>query len=61
MPYVSHETLADVRRELDRFKRELGRQNGYEAAHFAGAVEMLLEEAQIETPVNDGQPDPKLG
>jgi hypothetical protein len=46
MANVSDETLDDVRRELDRFKHERGHGNGLvAAAHLAGAVEMLLEEA----------------
>ncbi|TMS45761.1 hypothetical protein E0T84_30705 [Mycobacterium sp. DBP42] len=43
---MSDETLGDLRRELDRFKTEQYRDNGYAAAHLAGAVEMLLEEAE---------------
>lgn len=46
MAHVSDETLGDLRRELDRFKTEQYRDNGYAAAHLAGAVEMLLEEAE---------------
>lgn len=46
MAQVSDETLSDVRRELDRFKSEQDRDRGYAAAHLAGAVEMLLEEAE---------------
>jgi hypothetical protein len=46
MAQVSNETLDDVRRELYRFKNERGHANGLvAAAHLAGAVEMLLEEA----------------
>ncbi|MBU9765901.1 hypothetical protein FR943_18905 [Mycobacterium sp. TNTM28] len=43
---MSDETLGDLRRELDRFKSEQYRDRGYAAAHLAGAVEMLLEEAE---------------
>ncbi|MUL83445.1 hypothetical protein FZI95_26695 [Mycobacterium sp. CBMA247] len=43
---MSDETLGDLRRELDRFKSEQYRDHGYAAAHLAGAVEMLLEEAE---------------
>ncbi|MGV0745887.1 hypothetical protein [Mycolicibacterium sp. XJ870] len=43
---MSDETLTDVRRELDRFKSEQHCDRGYAAAHLAGAVEMLLEEAE---------------
>jgi hypothetical protein len=46
MAHVSDETLGDLRRELDRFKSEQYRDRGYAAAHLAGAVEMLLEEAE---------------
>jgi hypothetical protein len=47
MARVSDETLGDVRRELDRFKNEWRRGDGhYAAAHLAGAVETLLEEAE---------------
>ncbi|MFV8302869.1 hypothetical protein [Mycolicibacterium peregrinum] len=46
MAHVSDETLGDLRRELDRFKSEQYRDHGYAAAHLAGAVEMLLEEAE---------------
>lgn len=46
MAHVSDETLDDVRRELDRFKSEQHFDNGYAAAHLAGAVEMLLEESE---------------
>lgn len=46
MAYVSDETLGDLRRELDRFKREQHRDHGYAAAYLAGAVEALLEEAE---------------
>ncbi|AIY47507.1 MULTISPECIES: hypothetical protein [Mycolicibacterium] len=46
MAHVSDETLGDLRRELDRFKSEQHRDHGYAAAHLAGAVEMLLEEAE---------------
>ncbi|MGV9797738.1 hypothetical protein ACWDTP_06725 [Mycobacterium sp. NPDC003449] len=46
MAHVSDETLNDLRRELDRFKFEQHRDRGYAAAHLAGAVEMLLEEAE---------------
>jgi hypothetical protein len=46
MAHVSDETLSDLRRELDRFKSEQYRDRGYAAAHLAGAVEMLLEEAE---------------
>ncbi|MDH6194585.1 phage host-nuclease inhibitor protein Gam [Mycobacterium frederiksbergense] len=46
MAYVSDETLGDLRRELDRFKSEQDRDRGYAAAHLAGAVETLLEEAE---------------
>ncbi|MGV0836132.1 hypothetical protein [Mycolicibacterium thermoresistibile] len=51
MAYVSDETIDDVRRELDRFKSEQNYDNGYAAAHLAGAIEMLLEEAGVEVPV----------
>lgn len=51
MAYVSDETIDDVRRELDRFKSEQNHDNGYAAAHLAGAIEMLLEEAGADTPV----------
>lgn len=47
MAYVSDETIRDVRRELDRFKREQS-SDGYAAAHLAGAIEMLLEEAEFD-------------
>lgn len=50
MAYVSDETVDDVRRELDRFKSEQGHDNGYAAAHLAGAIEMLLEEAEVDAP-----------
>lgn len=47
MARVSDETLDDVRKELDRFKHEWRRGDGhYAAAHLAGAVETLLEEAE---------------
>lgn len=46
MAHVSDETLGDLRRELDRFKSEQYRDAGYAAAHLAGAVEALLEEAE---------------
>lgn len=46
MAKVSDETLNDLRRELDIFKSEQHRDHGYAAAHLAGAVEMLLEEAE---------------
>lgn len=50
MAYVSDETIDDVRRELDRFKTEQNH-DGYAAAHLAGAIEMLLEEAEVDIPV----------
>ncbi|GAS92636.1 hypothetical protein [Mycolicibacterium brisbanense] len=46
MAHVSDETLNELRRELNRFKSEQYRDRGYAAAHLAGAVEMLLEEAE---------------
>ncbi|WP_019970700.1 hypothetical protein [Mycobacterium sp. 141] len=46
MAHVSDETLNELRRELSRFKSEQYRDRGYAAAHLAGAVEMLLEEAE---------------
>jgi len=48
MAIVSNETLDDVRRELDQFKNEQARGNSHyvAAAHLAGAVEILLEEAE---------------
>lgn len=45
MGHVSDETLNEVRRELDRFKNERNGDSRFAAAHLAGAVEVLLEEA----------------
>ena len=57
MAYVSDETIDDVRRELDRFKREQHRDSGYAAAHLAGAIEILLEEAEDDTRMSVTRPE----
>lgn len=48
MARVSDEMLREVRRELAQFKQASGHQSAYAAAHLAGAVEALLEEAEPE-------------
>jgi len=48
MPTVSQPALADLRAELRSFKEASGPQWAYAAAHLAGAVEALLEDAESE-------------
>lgn len=49
MAYVSDETLDELRRELRSFKNASGHQSVYAAAHLAGAIEALIEEAHSDT------------
>lgn len=56
MARVSDEMLAEVRRELAQFKAASGYQSAYAAAHLAGAVEALLDEADCDGDSNC--PDP---
>jgi ferredoxin-thioredoxin reductase catalytic subunit len=48
MAWVSDEMLAEVRRELAQFKAASGHQSAYAAAHLAGVVEALLDEADCD-------------
>lgn len=45
MAFVSDETLDELQRELDHFRKAVGHQSLRAAAHLAGAAEAVLEEA----------------